>query len=114
MSSELEHAEGQTPSGGHASDYEEPNYVLIWGILVSALLISLMLGYMLLPVVTVVLIFTIAIVKAYLVIAYFMHLRYEPLYIVLIMAAGLACLYFLFFGLVPDIVFAPTKLGAPE
>ena len=41
-----------------------PNYVLIWGILVSALLVSLFLGYMDLPVVAMVLIFTIAIVKA--------------------------------------------------
>lgn len=83
-----------------------PNYVLIWGVLVSALLVSLFLGYMDLPVVAMVLIFTIAIVKAWLVVAYYMHLKYEPFFIVAIVGAGLACLYFLFFGLVPDIVFA--------
>jgi caa(3)-type oxidase subunit IV len=90
-----------------------PNYVLIWGILVSALLVSLFLGYMDLPVVAMVLIFTIAIVKAWLVIAYYMHLKYEPFFVVAIVATGLACLYFLFIGLVPDIVFAPSKGGAP-
>ena len=33
--------------------------------------------------------------------------------VVAILATGLACLYFLFIGLVPDIVFAPSKGGAP-
>ena len=36
-----------------------------------------------------------------------MHLAYEPLYIVIILLAGLACLYVLFFGLVPDVVYPP-------
>ena len=87
---------------------EHPNYVLIWGILVAALFISLLMGYMSLPVVTVVMIFSIAVVKAALVIGYYMHLKFEPFYIVLIAATGLACLYFLFFGLVPDIVYPPA------
>jgi hypothetical protein len=78
-----------------------PNYVAIWGVLVAALLVSLLLGMLSLPVVTV--------VKAYLVAAYFMHLKFEPVYIVVILAAGLVCLYFLFFGLVPDIVYPPTS-----
>jgi caa(3)-type oxidase subunit IV len=95
------------PAAGH------PNYVLIWGILVSALLVSLFLGYMDLPVVAAVLIFTIAIVKAWLVVAYYMHLKYEPFFVVAIVATGLACLYFLFIGLVPDVVFAPSKGAAP-
>jgi caa(3)-type oxidase subunit IV len=82
-----------------------PHYVAIWGVLVSALLVALFLGYMDLPVVAVVLIFSIAIAKAYLVAAYYMHLRYEPFFVIAIVAFGLACLYFLFFGLVPDVVF---------
>jgi caa(3)-type oxidase subunit IV len=90
-----------------------PNYVLIWGILVSALVVSLFLGYMDLPVVAMVLIFTIAIAKAWLVVSYYMHLRYEPFFVVAIVATGLACLYVLFIGLVPDIVFAPSKAGPP-
>jgi caa(3)-type oxidase subunit IV len=92
-----------------ATNEHHPNYVLIWGILVAALLISLLIGYMNLPVVAAVLIFTIAVVKAYLVACYYMHLKFEPLYVVLILGSGLACLYFLFFGLVPDIVFGPTE-----
>ena len=89
----------------------EPNYVAIWGFLVAALFISLLMGGMKLPVVTAVFIFSIALIKAYMVAAYFMHLRAEPVFVMLIVAAGLVCLYFLFFGLVPDIVFSG---GPPE
>lgn len=90
-----------------------PNYVLIWGILVCALMVSLFLGYMDLPVVAIVLIFSIAVAKAWLVVAYYMHLKFEPFFVVLIMATGLACLYFLFVGLVPDIVFGTEVRPAP-
>ncbi|MDP3936840.1 MAG: cytochrome C oxidase subunit IV family protein [Deltaproteobacteria bacterium] len=93
-------------------EHGHPNYVAIWGILVGALLVSLLMGFIQLPVVTVVLIFSIAAVKAYLVLNYFMHLKAEPFFVVVIVVAGLACLYFLFFGLVPDIVFSPDKLRA--
>ena len=39
------------------------------------------------------------------------HLRnvYPLLFVALILVTGLACLYILFFGLVPDIVFTETK-----
>jgi caa(3)-type oxidase subunit IV len=93
------------PEGKGGSGAGHPNYVLIWGVLVSALMVSLFLGYMDLPVVAAVLIFSIAVAKAWLVVAYYMHLRYEPFFVVAIVATGLACLYFLFVGLVPDVVF---------
>jgi caa(3)-type oxidase subunit IV len=80
--------------------------VAIWGVLVAALLISLLMGAMKLPVVAVVGIFSIALVKAYLVAAYFMHLKFEPFFVLVIVGTGFLCLYFLFFGLVPDIVYA--------
>lgn len=91
-------------------EHSHPNYVGIWGILVTALLVSVLMGYMNLPVLTGVLIFSVAIFKAYLVISYYMHLKWEPFFVVVIVVAGLACLYFLFFGLVPDIVFSPDKI----
>jgi len=98
----------ETEEFGHAKDASQhPSYLLIWAVLVSGLIVSLFIGYMQLPVLTTVLIFTVAIFKAYLVIAYYMHLKYEPFFVVVIMAAGLAALYFLFFGLVPDIVYSP-------
>ncbi len=95
--------------GGEAHAEQHPNYLLIWGILIGALLISLAIGAMGLPVVSAALIFTIAFVKAYIVAAYYMHLKFEPLYIVIIFLTGVLCLYFLFLGLVPDIVYAPVE-----
>ena len=100
-------AQAQTQASG---EHSHPNYVAIWGVLVTALLVSVLMGYMNLPVLTAVLIFSVAIFKAYLVIAYFMHLKLEPFFIVAILVTGLACLYCLFFGLVPDIVFSPDKI----
>lgn len=94
---------------GTERPHTHPNYVLIWAVLVSALIVSVFIGYVGLPVVTVVLIFSIAVVKAYLVASYYMHLRFEPFFVAVIVATGLACLYFLFFGLVPDIVFPPGR-----
>jgi cytochrome c oxidase subunit 4 len=88
---------------------KHPNYVALWGVLVAALAVSLLMAEMHLPVVAVVLIFSIAIVKAGLVAAYYMHLRYEPFFVVVIMAAGLMCLYVLFVGLVPDVVYPPVS-----
>jgi caa(3)-type oxidase subunit IV len=86
---------------------KHPNYVALWGILVAALMVSMLLGEMHIPVLAVVLIFSVAIAKAYLVAAYYMHLRYEPLFVMMIVVAGLVCLYVLFFGLVPDVVYPP-------
>jgi caa(3)-type oxidase subunit IV len=91
------------------SSGRHPPYVLIWSVLVAALLVSVVMGGMRLPVVTVVLIFSVAVIKAYLVAAYYMHVKFEPFFVGLIVAAGLACLYFLFFGLVPDIVYPPQR-----
>jgi caa(3)-type oxidase subunit IV len=92
-----------------AEKSHHPNYVAIWGVLVAALVISILLGEMEVPVIAVVLIFSVAVAKAYIVASYYMHLRYEPFFVVLIMITGLACLYTLFVGLVPDIVYPPLQ-----
>jgi caa(3)-type oxidase subunit IV len=92
-----------------AEKSHHPNYVAIWGVLVAALVVSILLGEMNLPVVAAVLIFSVAIAKAYIVAAYYMHLRYEPFFVVIIIVTGLACLYVLFVGLVPDIVYPPLQ-----
>ena len=83
-------------------------YVAIWGVLVAALLVSLVLGGMHIPVVTVVLIFSVAIVKAYMVMAYFMHIKGAPIFVTVIMASGALCLYLFFFGTLTDVVFPPA------
>ncbi len=90
-------------AGAHA----HPNYIAIWSILLFAMLVSVLLGELEIPGFTTTLIFTIAIVKAYLVAAHFMHIKSEPRFVVLILASAAACLYFLFIGLAPDTVFGP-------
>ncbi len=90
-------------------EHGHPRYVRIWVWLVAALGVSILVGEMTVPVVAAVLIFTIAIVKAYMVVAYYMHVRFEPLFVTLILGAAVVCLYFLFFGLVPDVVYGPIQ-----
>lgn len=84
-------------------------YVQIWAWLIFALVISLFIAELTVPIVGVVMIFTIAAVKAYLVIANFMHVKFEPKFVLLILGGAALCLYFFFFGLVPDTVYGPFK-----
>lgn len=83
-------------------------YVAIWGILVAALLVSLLLGGMNIPIVTVVLIFSVAIAKAYMVMAYFMHIKGAPIFVTVVLGSGALCLYLFFFGTLTDVVFPPV------
>ena len=79
-------------------------YARIYWILVGALVISLLLALMEHHQLAAALIFAVAIVKAALVAGYYMHLKFEPRYIVLVVAAGVVCLFILFGGLLLDIV----------
>lgn len=81
-----------------------PNYVAIWGALMGALVVSLGLAYMEHAFLAALLIFLVAIVKAFLVVAFYMHLKFEPGHVIAIVIAGLVALAILFLGLVPDIV----------
>ena len=83
-------------------------YIAIWGVLVAALLVSIVLGGMHIPVVTVVLIFSVAVVKAYMVMAYLMHIKGAPIFVTMILASGALCLYLFFFGTLTDVVFPPA------
>lgn len=84
-------------------------YVQIWASLVFALALSLFIGEMTAPVIGIVMIYTIAFVKAYLVVANFMHLKFEPKFVLWILGGAVLALYFFFFGTVPDAVFGPFK-----
>lgn len=81
-----------------------PNYVAIWGALMGALVVSLGLAYLEHAFLAALLIFLVAIVKAFLVVAFYMHLKFEPGHVIAIVIAGLVALAILFLGLVPDIV----------
>lgn len=87
-----------------APERRHPNYVAIWGALMGALILSLLLAYLEHAWLAALLIWLVAIVKASLVIAFYMNLKFEPAHVVAIVVAGLLALAILFFGLVPDIV----------
>ena len=80
------------------------NYVAIWKILVAALIVSLLLAHWRMPRLAAALIFSVAIAKAVLVAAYYMHLKFEPRFVVLVVISGLLCLLILFAGLSLDII----------
>ncbi len=77
----------------------------IWLGLLLLLGLSLLLGSWGHVVLATSLIFTIALLKAGLVVYYYMGLKWEPKYIALIILSGILCLILLYFALVPDIVY---------
>ena len=67
------------------SDHDHPSYIKIWGILLVLLVISILGPMLEIQIVTLITAFGIAIVKAYIVAANFMHLNVEKRYIVYLM-----------------------------
>ena len=87
----------------HAS-HSPAHYVKIWAILLVLFVISVsgpMLG---IRVVTLLTAFGIAIVKAYIVAAEFMHLKVEKRLATLIMLSMLVLMAIFFFGVAPDVM----------
>lgn len=85
-----------------------PSYVAIWGWLVGLLAVGL--GASFVPgarAVAVTLLFATALVKAFLVVAYYMHLRLEPRVIYAIAAVPVVFVVVLIVALVPDFVYRP-------
>lgn len=92
----------------HAATAHEPAhsvpYVRIYWIVVAALIASLFLAFLEHHLLAASLIFAVAIVKAALVAGYYMHLKFEPRYVMLVVVGGILCLFILFGGLLLDIV----------
>ncbi|MBE7411226.1 MAG: cytochrome C oxidase subunit IV family protein [Leptospiraceae bacterium] len=87
-----------------------PNYFLIYTVLVGFLLISLVADWIPNHKIAVYLIFVTAIIKAYLVIANFMHLKYEPYALIVLFGFGVCVGLFFFFGVYPDTVIVPLEV----
>jgi len=86
-----------------APHIDETNYIAIWGALCVLLGISVlgpMAGVRLLTLITA---FGIAIVKAYLVCRYFMHLNIEKKWVAYILGFMLALMLVFFGGVAPDV-----------
>lgn len=88
----------------HQSEHAHPNYVKIWLILTGLLVISVLGPMIEIKAITLITAFGIAIVKALMVAAYFMHLNVEKRYIWWLFFAMLAFVVVLFYGLAPDIM----------
>ena len=84
--------------------YAHPNYVKIWFWLVVLLLISVAGPMLEIPALTIITAFGIAFVKAFLVAANFMHLKFEKKIISFLLILALCLLGVFFFGLAPDIM----------
>lgn len=91
------------------SEHSHPNYVKIWAILLVLLIISVLGPMIGIKAVTLVTAFGIAIVKALMVAAYFMHLNVEKKIAWYILFAAVAFLAVCFFGIAPDVM---NKEGA--
>ena len=84
--------------------YVHPNYVKIWFWLVVLLLISVAGPMLEIPALTIITAFGIAVIKAFLVAANFMHLKFEKKIISFLLILALCLLGVFFFGLAPDIM----------
>ncbi len=86
------------------TSHAQPNYVAIWIALLVLLGVSVAAGYAGQKALATALVFGIAAVKAILVIGYYMHLRFEPRWVLMALVSALLLIGALFIGLYPDIV----------
>lgn len=88
------------------SAHQRPNYVVVWLWLVGLLVISLAAVY--LPfsqAATVTMIFVVAVVKAFLVVTNFMHLKFEQKWIKTIALVPVVLFIIMTIALIPDIAY---------
>ena len=90
----------------HSSEHQHSarSYVKIWALLVVLLIISVVGPMAEIKVITLITAFGIAIVKALMVAAKFMHLNVEKRYIWYILLTGLLFVFLFFTGIAPDIM----------
>ena len=84
--------------------HEHPNYVKIWAILLVLLTISVLGPLLEIQIVTLVTAFGIAVVKAYMVAVYFMHINVAKRYVSYMVATCLVFMLLLFAGVAPDVM----------
>jgi cytochrome c oxidase subunit IV len=98
-----------------ANDYHgHPHYGRVLIALLLLLGVSLTVGYVFSPGLAIALIFLTALWKVTMVVRNFMHLKYEPLFIYIAIAAVALILYAFFFGVYPDITAVPRDVTFPH
>ena len=85
------------------SKQDHPNYLAIWVVLLVLLGMSLLLGRIPNAAVAGTLVFGIAAVKIALVMRYFMHMKFEPWLLAVLLVGALLCVLALFVGVTPDV-----------
>lgn len=97
------------------TDYHgHPHYGRVLVSLLLLLCVSLIVGYVFSPGIAIALIFATATWKVALVMRNFMHLKYEPLFIFIAVAAVLLIIFAFFFGVYPDITAIPRDVTYPH
>jgi caa(3)-type oxidase subunit IV len=87
------------------TDYHgHPGYGKIFLALIVLMAASLVVGYFTSAMAGITLIFLLAIVKAFLVVANFMHLKFEPVLVFVVVLVVVFILFSFFFGVFPDII----------
>lgn len=94
------------PHDAHGAEHagHHTNYVKIWAILVGLLVVSVVGPMLEIRIVTLLTAFGIAIVKAYMVAKYFMHLDIERTFVVKLLAVCLGLMFLFFTATSPDIM----------
>ena len=105
----MEHSSAHHQPPGKAFPNEQdyhghPNYVKVFLSLLLLMGISLVIGYFTSPMIGVSLIFLVALLKAGLVVVNFMHLKFEPILVFVVVCVVLFILLSFFLGVFPDIV----------
>ncbi len=97
----------------HADEHGQAYYVKIWAVLLVLLIVSILgpilapyleVGFLKAWMITLMTAFGIAVVKAYLVAANFMHLKIEKRYISYLLATMLMLMLLFFAGVAPDVM----------
>ena len=92
-------------SSDHAHDVHPPSYYIkIWFLLLVLLTISVLGPMFEHKVITLITAFGVAGIKAYIVCAYFMHLKIEKPLATMVVAAGLGMMVLFFFGTAADVM----------
>ena len=104
----MEHSSPHHQPPGKAFPNEQdyhghPNYVKVFLSLLLLMGISLVIGYFTSPMIGVSLIFLVALLKAGLVVVNFMHLKFEPILVFVVVCVVLFILLSFFWGVFPDI-----------
>ena len=91
-----------------------PRYTRVLLTLLTLLGVSLAVGMIFSPLWAILLIFATAIWKTALVMRNFMHLKFEPLLVLIVIAAVLLIIFAFFFGVYPDITSVPLDVTHPH